>query len=181
MPAIQPQIKPFLVHSTVSTFFSILELSYILCLWWFSLLLADSCLVVIACLFAASSQLSLAITNITAYTINNDGCSPRQKKQAACHYTDLLIEMGNSFRHNMHMHTLYWSCYDAILAILWNLHVHHPDEDVIPEFRVPLVTNLYHSIRLSMKTLFIFIRIEQDKHTYTHNYVVISSSLSPCH
>ena len=57
------------------------------------------------------------------------------------------------------------------------LRVQHVGGAVIPPFRAPLVTNLYEFIHLSIKNIFIFIRIQLDKHT--HNYVAISSSLSP--
>ena len=55
--------------------------------------------------------------------------------------------------------------------------VQHVDGAVIPPFRVPVVTKLYKFIRLSIKNPLIFIRIQLDKHA--HNYVAISSSLSP--
>ena len=56
------------------------------------------------------------------------------------------------------------------------LHVQHVGGAVIPPFRAPLVTKLYKFIRLSIKNLLIFIRIQLDKHA--RNHVAISSSLS---
>ena len=64
---------------------------------------------------------------------------------------------------------------------LWAFHgqlrVQHVGGAVIPPFRAPLVKKLHKFIRLSIKNLFIFIRIQLDKHMC--NYVAISSSLSP--
>ena len=57
------------------------------------------------------------------------------------------------------------------------LRVQHVSGAVIPTFRAPLVTKLHKFIRLSIKNLLIFIRIQLDKHA--RNYVAISSSLSP--
>ena len=56
------------------------------------------------------------------------------------------------------------------------LRVHNVSGAVIPPFRAPLVIELYKFIRLSIKNLLIFIRIQLDK--YTSNYVAISGSLS---
>ena len=57
------------------------------------------------------------------------------------------------------------------------LHVQHVGRAVIPPFQAPLVTKLYKFIRLSIKNILMFIRIQLDKHA--RNYVAISSSLSP--
>ena len=66
---------------------------------------------------------------------------------------------------------------------LWAFHgqlrVRDVDGDVISPNRAPLVTKLYKFIRLSIKNLLIFIRIQLDKHA--RNYVAISSSLSLWH
>ena len=59
----------------------------------------------------------------------------------------------------------------------FQLRVQHVGGAVIPPFRAPLVTKLHKFIRLSIKNLLIFIRIQLDKHA--RNYVAISSSLSP--
>ena len=59
------------------------------------------------------------------------------------------------------------------------LRVQHVDGAAILPFRAPLVTKLYKFIRLSIKNLLIFIRIQLDKHA--RNYAAISSSLSPWH
>ena len=59
------------------------------------------------------------------------------------------------------------------------LRVHHVGGAAISPFQAPLVTKLYKFIRLSIKNLLIFIRIQLDKHA--RNYVAISSSLSPWH
>ena len=52
------------------------------------------------------------------------------------------------------------------------LRVQHVGGAVIPPFRAPLVIKLHKFIRLSIKNLLIFIRIQLYKHT--HNYVAIS-------
>ena len=57
------------------------------------------------------------------------------------------------------------------------LRMQHVGGAVIPPFRAPLVTNLHKFIRLRIKNLLIFIRIQSDKHA--RNYVAISNSLSP--
>ena len=44
------------------------------------------------------------------------------------------------------------------------LHVQHVDRAVIPPFRAPLVTKLYKFIRLSVKNILMFIRIQLDKY-----------------
>ena len=44
------------------------------------------------------------------------------------------------------------------------LRVHHVGGAAIPPFWAPLVTKLYKFIRLSIKNLLIFIRIQLDKH-----------------
>ena len=57
------------------------------------------------------------------------------------------------------------------------LRVQHVGGAVIPPFRALLVTKSHKFIRLNIKNPLIFIRIQSDKHA--HNYVAISSSLSP--
>ena len=70
-----------------------------------------------------------------------------------------------------------------LLMFLWafyaQLHVQHVGGAVILPFQASLVTKLHNFIRLSIKNLLIFIRTQLDKHA--HNYVAISSSLSPWH
>ena len=57
------------------------------------------------------------------------------------------------------------------------LRVQLVDGAVIPPFRASFVTKLYKFIRLSIKNRLIFVRNQLDK--CAHNYVAISSSLSP--
>ena len=78
----------------------------IVCLWWFSLFLADLHLVLI-CLVVASGWLLLAIIIISAYPVTSDGSATKYKEQVAYYYTSLLAEVDDSFRHNMYVYTLY--------------------------------------------------------------------------
>ena len=64
-----------------------------------------------------------------------------------------------------------------LLAFHSQLRVQHVGGAVITPFQAPLVTKLHKFIRLRIKNRLIFIRIHLDKQA--HNYVAISSSLSP--
>ena len=76
MPVIQSQIKPLLVHRTVSILLVYFN-CHRFCLWWFSLLLEDLLLVVICLLSVAGGWLLLDITIITVYPITIDGHVPK--------------------------------------------------------------------------------------------------------
>ena len=90
----------------------------ILCLWWFSLLLADLSLAAIYS-FVYSQPLVVAGYYYYYYLSDNQWWQCiKAKEQAAYIQAGRLAEMGNCFRHNTYMYIWYLWCKDTILAIL---------------------------------------------------------------
>ena len=110
------------MHRIVAMVVAHLIVMCIFCLWWFSLFLADLCLVVI-CLFVCSQALVVASYHVLlTLLIWQPAIAVNQGRRSRWFIIRLvnnqLGETGNCFRHKMYMCILYLRCEDTILVIL---------------------------------------------------------------